>query len=77
MKVIVNPERCKGCQLCVVHCPGNVFQLSPSFNQSGYHYAEVAAEERCTGCRRCILICPDVAIELYQEKKLVKTKGEK
>ncbi len=77
MKVVVHPERCKGCLLCVENCPAHVFRLSTSFNQSGYHFVEPQLQQNCTGCRRCVIICPDVAIELYQEgKKKILTKGE-
>ena len=27
--VVVNNERCKGCDLCVVACPANVLALKP------------------------------------------------
>lgn len=31
--VIVNTERCKGCNLCVVACPLHVLSLTPKVNQ--------------------------------------------
>ena len=37
--VVVNTERCKGCNLCVVACPANVLELHPrEVNNKGYHY---------------------------------------
>ena len=39
--VVVNKERCKGCELCVVACPCQVLALQPTeVNDKGYHYAE-------------------------------------
>ena len=38
--VVVNTERCKGCNLCVVACPSDVLELHPrEVNNKGYHYA--------------------------------------
>jgi 2-oxoglutarate ferredoxin oxidoreductase subunit delta len=54
--VTVFPNWCKGCDLCVEFCPGQVLQ----------HGAKgrviVAHPERCRGCRWCELHCPDFAI---------------
>ena len=37
--VVVNTERCKGCNLCVVACPLDVLELHPrEVNNKGYHY---------------------------------------
>ena len=37
--VVVNTERCKGCNLCVVACPSDVLELHPrEVNNKGYHY---------------------------------------
>ena len=35
--VVVNTERCKGCNLCVVACPLHVLALTPKVNQKGYN----------------------------------------
>ena len=37
--VVVNTQRCKGCNLCVVSCPTDVLELQPrEVNDRGYHY---------------------------------------
>jgi len=37
--VVVNTERCKGCNLCVVSCPTDVLELQPrEVNNKGYHF---------------------------------------
>ena len=37
--VVVNTQRCKGCNLCVVSCTADVLELQPrEVNDRGYHY---------------------------------------
>ena len=38
--VVVSPEHCKGCGLCVEVCPKEVLFLRPEFNSQGYHPAD-------------------------------------
>jgi len=63
-QVYVIPERCKGCNYCIVFCPMNVLEFSSDINKKGYHYAVVAEgkEEACVHCRFCDLVCPEMAI---------------
>jgi 2-oxoglutarate ferredoxin oxidoreductase subunit delta len=63
--IIVNVERCKGCNLCVVACPTGTLALQP--NDRGYHYAYMANPESCTGCSSCAWVCPDACIEVYRK----------
>ena len=55
--VVVNEERCKGCNLCVVACPTN---------DRGYHFAYMSNPDACIGCASCALVCPDACIEVYK-----------
>ena len=66
--VVVNVERCKGCELCVVACPTNVLAMTKEVNKKGYHYAYMVNEDACTGCASCGLVCPDGCITVYKEK---------
>ena len=59
--VVVNTERCKGCNLCVVACPSDVLELHPrEVNNKGYH--------ACIGCASCGLVCPDGCLTIYKVK---------
>ncbi len=59
--VVIRPARCKGCELCIEHCPVRVLALSEDFNDGGYHYP-VLASDGCIACQACSTICPDFAI---------------
>lgn len=63
--IVVDIEKCKGCNLCVVNCPTNVLNLAREVNGKGYHYAYMENPEACTGCSSCGLVCPDGVIEVY------------
>ncbi|MDP8205067.1 MAG: 4Fe-4S binding protein [Candidatus Electryonea clarkiae] len=62
--VEINPDRCKGCELCVVACPQAILDMSKEINTKGYFYAKVIEQPRCIGCRLCAIICPDLAIDV-------------
>ncbi len=60
--IVINVERCKGCELCVHACSRKAIGISARINSKGYHPAELADSERCNGCGICAMMCPDVAI---------------
>ena len=66
--IVVNSDRCKGCQLCVVACPKNVIALAPKkVNVHGYPYVEQTGDD-CIGCASCAIVCPDGWITVYKKK---------
>ncbi len=66
--VLVDVDRCKGCELCTTVCPQSVLHMSRNrFNARGYRPVElVDPEGKCTGCAICALLCPDVALTVYR-----------
>lgn len=69
--IVVDVDRCKGCQLCVTACPTGVISMHEDVNSKGYHYAYMANAELCTGCTNCGIICPDSVISVYRVKVTV------
>jgi 2-oxoglutarate ferredoxin oxidoreductase subunit delta len=72
-RIVIDRERCKGCQLCFEVCPNHRIGAEMSLNKKGYlpaHFIEDAIEGRkeCTGCAQCATVCPEVAIEVYRAK---------
>jgi len=65
-RLLIDGERCKGCELCVAVCPRAVLAMGGTVNAAGCHVAEVRQPDRCTGCAQCAVICPDAAIEIEQ-----------
>lgn len=67
--VVVNENRCKGCDLCVVACPCDVLGMTTKdVNHKGYKYCEVVNENACIGCAACAIVCPDGCIDVYKKK---------
>ncbi|NCC72701.1 MAG: 4Fe-4S dicluster domain-containing protein [Sphingobacteriia bacterium] len=66
--IVVDIERCKGCEVCISACPTHVIELAKEVNAKGYHYAYMAHPEACTGCTNCAIVCPDGVITVYRVK---------
>jgi 2-oxoglutarate ferredoxin oxidoreductase subunit delta len=67
--VVVNTERCKGCNLCVVACPSDVLELyQREVNDKGYHYVYMKQPDECIGCANCGVVCPDGCLTIYKVK---------
>lgn len=63
-RIVIDRERCKGCELCVQACPQKILGMSTQMNSKGYFAAEVVERKRCIGCRLCNITCPDLAISM-------------
>ncbi len=65
--IVLDIEKCKGCELCVTACPQDSLEQSRNVNSKGYLYI-VKIEDNCTGCVNCALVCPEGAITVYRKK---------
>ncbi|MEW6379813.1 MAG: 4Fe-4S binding protein [bacterium] len=67
-RIEIDPQRCKGCELCVSQCPQKAITIGDALNQQGYYFAQAQHPERCTGCALCAEVCPDLAIAVFKER---------
>jgi 2-oxoglutarate ferredoxin oxidoreductase subunit delta len=68
--IVVDREKCKGCEVCIVACPTGVIQLAREVNAKGYHFTYMVNPDACTGCSNCAIVCPDGVITVYRKKRL-------
>lgn len=67
--VVIDTERCKGCNLCVVACPVKVLALTKKeVNIKGYNFSQEVLADTCIGCASCASVCPDGCITVYKVK---------
>jgi 2-oxoglutarate ferredoxin oxidoreductase subunit delta len=78
MKLVIDENRCKGCNLCTMVCPYKIFRTGKIQNRRGIVVPELDRPERCANCRLqhlygrtlcgvCQMICPDQAIRWEEE----------
>ena len=53
--VIVDEDKCVGCEECVDVCPVEVFEMEDG-------KSIVANGEECLGCESCVEVCEEAAI---------------
>ncbi|MFA6949274.1 MAG: ferredoxin family protein [Lentimicrobiaceae bacterium] len=66
--IVIDIEKCKGCQVCIPACPNDVIAVSKNVNGKGYNYAEPVNEDDCIGCANCAVVCPDGVITVYRKR---------
>ncbi len=66
--VVIDVDRCKGCELCTDACPQSVLVMgSDAFNARGYRPVQlIDPDAKCTGCGLCAVMCPDVVLTVYR-----------
>ncbi len=69
-RIIIAEDKCKGCGLCIHHCPVDILALDTSrTNKKGYTPLYVTDPEKCIACSMCALVCPDSVITVERFKK--------
>lgn len=66
--VVVDTEKCKGCELCNEACPFDVLSMSDNVNGKGYRVSYMKEPDKCTGCASCAMVCPDAVLTIYRAK---------
>ena len=65
LKVKINENLCKGCEMCVISCPKKIIALNKAkINSKGYNPAHIIDGDKCIGCGSCAIMCPDVVITM-------------
>jgi 2-oxoglutarate ferredoxin oxidoreductase subunit delta len=75
--VVMDIERCKGCDLCIDACrPGVLTMTVNERNTKGFLYPLLSPG--CTACRACAQICPDYVFQVwkYDEPIVMETEGD-
>lgn len=58
MSIIINKQKCVGCNKCAEVCPGNLIKISDN-------KAFIKYEEQCWGCAACLKECSVGAISYF------------
>ncbi len=58
-EVVVDKERCKGCEDCVEVCTVSVFEMKEGKSVPVY-------VKECLGCRSCVEVCKEKAITVEE-----------
>ncbi len=61
-EIVIDPDACKGCHICIDQCPQDVLAVSRIRSSKGYLMPAVIRIEGCIACMLCEMICPDMAI---------------
>ena len=69
IKISIDQDRCKGCELCLAVCPQQALSINEHFNSHGYRYIVFNENKKCLGCKLCAQMCPDIAITIYENDK--------
>lgn len=65
-RIVIDEDKCKGCEYCVIYCPKKCIELSHKINIRGVHHAVFVDPTECIACGICAQVCPEVCIEVQQ-----------
>ena len=68
-RIVIDPEMCKACELCIAVCPKECIEQSDTLNRYGVFPMRMREGAECIGCALCATMCPDTAIEVYKTEK--------
>jgi 2-oxoglutarate ferredoxin oxidoreductase subunit delta len=68
-KPVIDPEKCKGCGLCIGACPKHILEFSKDVNKQGVSYPLCIDESACIACTFCATMCPDSAITILKSRR--------
>ena len=66
--VIIKPELCKACGLCIEFCPKKVLAKGKAISGMGYEFT-VYCGEGCIGCGTCFYVCPEPGVVTVIQRK--------
>jgi formate hydrogenlyase subunit 6/NADH:ubiquinone oxidoreductase subunit I len=66
-KMIWDPEKCTGCQLCVKDCPADALELIV-LDKVNKRFVMRYNEDRCTFCAQCVQNCRFKCLEMSNEQ---------
>jgi 2-oxoglutarate ferredoxin oxidoreductase subunit delta len=73
--VVIDVERCKGCELCIDACPPDVLAMTVhERNDMGFRYPRLV--EGCIACRACAKVCPDYVFQVWRYDEPVVTTAD-
>jgi 2-oxoglutarate ferredoxin oxidoreductase subunit delta len=63
--IVIDVERCKGCELCIDACvPGVLAMTEHERNSTGFLFPLLSAG--CIACRACARVCPDYVFQVWK-----------
>lgn len=66
-KLVWDPTKCTGCQLCVKDCPSNALELI-TIDRAAKRFVLRYNSDRCTYCAQCVVNCRFKCIEMSDQQ---------